>query len=71
MTIVIAPRALKDISDAHDYIAMDNPRAAERLLERLNEVTQHLATGELSGPQVRLRHGGLVYRWSLPPYRLY
>jgi plasmid stabilization system protein ParE len=71
VTIVIAPRALKDISEAYDYTAADSPRAAERLLERLNEIVQRLAAGELSGPQVRLRRGGLVYRWSLAPYRLY
>jgi plasmid stabilization system protein ParE len=71
LTITIAPQALKEIAEAHSFIATDNRAAAARLLERLNQVIRQLAGGELSGPRVRLRRGGIVRRWSVPPYRIY
>ena len=71
MRIVYSPRALRDIDQAVDYVAADNPPAARRLLDHLDNVIDRLAAGELSGPQVRLRSGGRPHRWSLPPYRIY
>ena len=71
MNVVISPRALRDIAEAYDYIAADSPAAADRLLDRLDEMVPRLAAGELSGPRVRLRSGGLANSWSLPPFRLY
>jgi len=56
--IVYSPRALRDIDEAVDYVAADNPLAARRLLDHLDDVIDRLAAGELSGPQVRLRSGG-------------
>lgn len=71
MTITIAPQALKDIAAAHGFIANENLAAAARLLDKLNQVIRQLADGELSGPRVRLRRGGVVQCWSVPPYRIY
>ena len=71
MRLGYSPRALRDIDEAVEYVAADNPQAAQRLLDRLDDFIDRLAAGELSGPQVRLRSGGRPHRWSLPPYRIY
>jgi plasmid stabilization system protein ParE len=63
--------ALRDIDEALDYVTGDSVRAAQRLLAHLGVVIQRLAAGELNGPEVRPRGGGVTYRWSMPPYRLY
>jgi plasmid stabilization system protein ParE len=69
--IVISSRARRDVHQAGEYIAADNPRAAERFTARLAQIVRQLATGELSGPEVGLRGRGRAQRWSLPPYRIY
>jgi toxin ParE1/3/4 len=71
MTIVLSPAARRDISAALQYLAGENPLAARRLIDRLDQVLQQLADGSLRGPSVRLRRGGQAHRWPIPTFRLY
>lgn len=52
MKIVVAPQARDDLKIAYDYIAQDNPHAADRFLARVVEVIGLLATEALEGARV-------------------
>jgi toxin ParE1/3/4 len=69
--IVTSPEAQADLREAYDYIARDNPEAADRLLERIAEIVEVLASGLVEGREVRLRSGRKVRAWAVPPYRIY
>ncbi|MEK7702130.1 MAG: type II toxin-antitoxin system RelE/ParE family toxin [candidate division NC10 bacterium] len=71
MTIVVAPQARRDLNDAYDSIARDNPAAADLVLARLVEVFGLLATDTFVGPEIVLRDGRRVRSWPVPPYRIY
>lgn len=71
MTIVFSPAARRDLNAALQYLAHENPRAAQHLMDRLDQVLPLLADGSLQGPSVRLRRGSHVQRWPMPPFRLY
>jgi toxin ParE1/3/4 len=71
MRIIFTGPARRDLDEAYDFIALDNPQAAERLLNRVNATVQQLADGDLTGPQVRLKSSQRARRWSVPPYRIY
>jgi toxin ParE1/3/4 len=71
MKIAIAPRAQRDLAEAIDFIARDNPRAAERVRQQLLDVFGRLATGELQGREITLAGGRPARRWPVPPYVIY
>ena len=73
MKIVWAPRALERVSDHADYIAADQPAAAERWVEGLFAAVARLRTFPESGrpspdvPRPDIRQ--IVYKDSLVIYR--
>jgi plasmid stabilization system protein ParE len=71
MTIVVAPKAQEDLREAYEYIARDNPEAADSVLARIVEVIGILAAGAIEGRDVVLRDGRRVQTWPVPPYRIY
>lgn len=71
MKIVVAPQARDDLTMAYDYIARDNPHAADRFLVRIVEVIGMLASETLEGREVPLRDGRQVRSWPIPPYKIY
>lgn len=71
MKIVLAPLAAHDLQQAYDFIAKDNPEAADGALAGLLEIIGLLASGRVQGRQVTLRSGMRVRTWSHPPYRIY
>ncbi len=71
MRIVISPEARSDLDEADQFIARDNPEAADRMLERVVEVVGLLALGLMQGHEARLRSGRKVQVWPVPPYRIY
>ncbi len=71
MTIVVAPKAQQDLRGAYEYIAGDNPEAADRVLARIVEAIGMLAAGAVGGRDVVLRDGRRVQTWPVPPYRIY
>lgn len=42
MKLTWTRRALRQLSDAHDYIAFENPAAARQVVERVAHATLHL-----------------------------
>jgi plasmid stabilization system protein ParE len=71
MNLVVTRAAQIDLKDIYEFIVKDNPDAAERVLSHLSDVIQQLADGALQGPDVRLKNGRRLKRWSAPPYRIY
>jgi plasmid stabilization system protein ParE len=67
MSFVLSPEAIKDLTDIPEFIAADNPRAADRVLERLHASFQLLAEGNVSGPRVQLIDGRRVQYWPVRP----
>ncbi|MEO1207645.1 MAG: type II toxin-antitoxin system RelE/ParE family toxin [Pseudomonadota bacterium] len=69
MKLIFAPAARRDLEDIRDYIAQDNPNAAQRVIERVHQVTQQTIkvfpeigrTWE-EGPTRALTIAGLPYR---------
>lgn len=68
--------AIKDIKDAGDFIALDNPAAADRMAERVKEAAEYLAkypnmgrTGRVQGTRELIVSGTpfiVVYRVNVP-----
>lgn len=71
MKIIVSPKAREDLREAHEYIAKDNPDAADRVLAHLVEIFGMLASELLTGREVHLRGGRKVFTWPAPPYRIY
>lgn len=71
MKIVLAPLAAKDLREAHEFIARDNPAAADQVLVALSETVGLLASGRVQGRSVTLKSGDRLHTWSHPPYRIY
>jgi plasmid stabilization system protein ParE len=69
--IVFAPLAARDLKEAYDFIARDNPEAADRVLAEISETIGLLASRVVRGRPVTLRSGERIRTWSHPPYRLY
>lgn len=46
-----APRAIRSLSEAYDYIAFDNPQAAARIVQRLETAAQQLVLFPMMGRQ--------------------
>jgi plasmid stabilization system protein ParE len=59
------------LAEIKEFIAINNPSAAEQTLRRLFDVIQQIADGDLEGPEARLAGVGRVRRWPVPPYRIY
>jgi plasmid stabilization system protein ParE len=55
---------------ALDFLHERSPVAALKLDDKLNAVITRLSAGT-DGAPVRLRTGGQVRSWPLPPYRVY
>jgi len=47
---IISPEALQDMGDIRSYIAMDNPKAAERIVQAFEAATALLSTQPALGP---------------------
>jgi toxin ParE1/3/4 len=71
MKISVSRKAREDLRDAHRWVARDNPQAADRMLVRILNVMDLLASGVVVGRSVRLRDGRKVRTWAVPPYRIY
>jgi plasmid stabilization system protein ParE len=71
MTIVVSAKAREDLRQTYTYIYRDNPKAAEQVLARITEIIGLLASGAMTGKEVRLKDGRLVNTWPVPPYRIY
>jgi plasmid stabilization system protein ParE len=71
MKLRISRQARRDLQAAHDYIALDSPAAAERLLDRFREVAALLGSGLVEGREVLLISGEQARAWSWKPYRIY
>jgi plasmid stabilization system protein ParE len=71
MTIFVAPKAREDLRQAYTYIYRDNPKAADQVLARITEIIGLLASGAMTGKEVRLKDGRLVNTWPVSPYRIY
>jgi addiction module RelE/StbE family toxin len=48
-------KALQDLVDAHSYVALDNPAAASRLVEQIQDGVSRLADFPLMGRVGRVR----------------
>src|SRR5438093_1314567 len=71
MNTVLTRAARHDLTDIYEFVAADNPVAAEQVITRLFDIMEQLAVGELKGPEIRLADGRRVRRWTVPPYRVY
>jgi len=71
MSIVFSPSAQRDLEEAHEFLSENNPAAAARFLERLQDVLADLDSGLIRGPEVRLRPEGKARSWPASPYRVY
>jgi plasmid stabilization system protein ParE len=71
MILVILAQAQRDLTEIYEFIARDSRPAARETLERITGIIRQLADGELKGPEIALRTGRRVRRWSVPPYWIY
>lgn len=72
--------ALRDIKEAGDFIALDNPQAAERMAERVQEAVEYLVDhptmgrpGRVSGTRELVISGTpfiVVYRVAVPSVQI-
>jgi toxin ParE1/3/4 len=51
-----SPRALHDLFDIYDYIALDNPEAAARVVDRIRSTGKLLGSQALLGRASRFRN---------------
>ena len=70
MRVQWADRALRDLEDQLDFIALDNPAAAQRLYEKVFRKTEQLRTFPASGPISR-EVGEPVRAVLVKPLRLF
>ena len=71
MKVELAPEAVEDLEAVVDSIKEKAPQAAADLSDRVFAMIEHLAAGELDGPQQTLRSGEEVRSWPVPPLRIY
>ena len=73
MPVEILPIARDDVSNAMVYIAIEDPDAADRLLDRLLTALDQLSRFPLSAPEVLIggRRPRKYYRVPVPPYNIY
>jgi len=63
--------AREDLREIYRWIAQDSPRNAQRMVDRVLEVIELLASGAVEGPEVELQDGRKARTWPAPPYRVY
>lgn len=69
---IISPEALQDMGDIHNYIAMDDPDAADRVVQAFEENAALLATQpELGQHKPRLRGLRLWVITEFPNYLMF
>jgi len=69
---IVSPEALQDIGDIRSYIAMDNPEAADRVLQAFEASAALLATQPELGPcKPRLRGLRLWVVTQFPSYLMF
>ncbi len=69
---IISPEALQDMGDIHNYIAMDNPEAADRVVQAFEANAALLATQpELGQHKPRLRGLRLWVVTEFPNYLMF
>lgn len=71
MTIRYTNEAHRDLLDAFEYIARENPAGAGRLADRMFALLEQLDLGDFEGAEVRLSSGEVLRSWAVPPYRVY
>ena len=71
MKVILTPQALEDLQAAVEYLLDRNPEAASALVDRVFELAEQLAVGDLAGPVTTLSIGEEVRSWPMPPFRLY
>jgi plasmid stabilization system protein ParE len=65
----LTPSARQDVLEIYDYIAADNPDAADRFVDELYQAFDHLATFPRSGhPRVDLAGPRPVLFWPVGAY---
>lgn len=71
MQVRFSLQAEADLREAYDFIAKDNPDAADRVLEAISGAVARLASGSFQGRELRLQDGRKLRTWVIPPYRLF
>jgi plasmid stabilization system protein ParE len=71
MKVVLSAAACKELKQAHEHIARDNPIAAAREVARVLEALQDLAHTRVDGREVALDDGRRVRLWFVSSYRVY
>lgn len=71
MTIRYTTEAHRDLLDALEHIAQENPAGAGRLADRTLALLEQLDRGDFEGAEVRLTSGERLRSWAIPPYRVY
>lgn len=56
MTIRWTKDAVRQLADAHDYVAADNVKAAGELLSKITEAVRHLASYPNAGREGRVKN---------------
>ena len=69
--IVWAEPALNDLDDIADYVALDNPDAAARLVAKVFDVIERLSNHPLSGKQVEELLDSPYREIVVPPCRIF
>ena len=71
MKVRVSERSQRDLRQACDYLAQDNPTAAERLVIRFQEEIERLEAGLIQPRRVVLKSGDEVQTWPVYPFRIY
>ena len=71
MKVTYTEEAIADMVEAINYLIERSPTAAANLDSEIAQCIDRLATHEFDGPVSRLRSGGVVRSWAVPPFRIY
>ncbi len=63
--------AREDLREIYRWITQDSPRNAQRMVDRVLEVIELLASGAVEGPEVELQDGRKARTWPAPPCRVF
>jgi toxin ParE1/3/4 len=69
--VVFSPDARQDVFDLYGYIFVDEPAAADRVMDRISAALALLDEQKVEGREAVLRSGKRVRLWLVSPYRLY
>jgi len=71
-TAVISPEALQDLRDIHDYIALDDPGAATRVIDACEETVSLISNNpEIGVARPRLRNLRSMIVTEFPNYLVF